>query len=220
MCSRLMAVALAAALALACKGAQGDPGSPGPTGPQGEQGVPGTPGSQGPPGPVASPDGCDDGTVEQSWTEDMVGCDYASYSDGGAVTLPVRQAASVCAPGWHVCEVGEWNERRMAAASDANRYIRARITCGGCGGDQVAGSASADLCEFNGQTPACNTSYPFFVGPTLQDAFCPGWPAGNGAGNLGRIAGFANADPNIAKAMCLSSSGSGIVEIVGTMCCK
>lgn len=206
-------LALVALVTLACQGPTGPQGLTGPQGPAGAQGP------QGPQGPYASPNGCDDGTVEQTWTADMVGCDFSTYSDGGSVALPIRQAGNLCSAGWHVCEVGEWNARRSTTLSTTNRYIRARITCSGCGGDLVANSVTADLCEYN--PTGCISSYPFFVGPTLQDAFCGGtWPAGVNSGNLGRIAGYNYTDGAAAKANCLGSSGVGNVTVVGTMCCK
>jgi len=216
-------VALAALLALACPGPKGDPGPAGPAGPdgpQGVQGMTGMTGPQGPQGPYASPNGCNDGTVEQTWTADMVGCDFSTRSDGGVIALPVRNAAALCSAGWHVCDVTEWNARRSTTLSAVNRYVRGRINCNGCPGDIVVDSTSADLCDHN--PTGCVSSYAFYVSPTMQDAFCSPWPAGVNAGNLNRPGGVNNADPNLAKSYCLSFSGvqSAAVSVTGTMCCR
>ena len=175
-------------------------------------------GPRGLPGPVLSPNGCHDGTVEQSWTEDMVGCDSSARPDGGTLALPVRNAAALCSAGWHVCDVNEWGSRRAGTLSGANRYLRARMTCSGCTGDVIVDSSAAELCENTCGT----TSYAFYVSPTMQDVACNPWQAGIDAGNLNRAAQTSNADVNVAKAMCIAFSGiqSGTVSITGTLCCR
>lgn len=219
---QIRSVAFAVLLVLACTGPKGDPGVQGPAGPQGPQGPAGSAGPQGPQGPYASPNGCDDGTVEQSWTSDMVGCNYSSSADGGAISLPVRMAASLCSAGWHVCDaITEWNARRSTTLSSANRYIRAAMSCNSCPGDVALTSVTGDVCEYS--PTGCASSSAWYVGPTEQDIACgTTWPAGLNSGNLNRAFSIGNADQNLAKSYCLSFSGiqSASVSVIGTMCCR
>ena len=202
------------AVALACTGPPGPSGPEGPQGPQGE----------GPPGPL--PTGCTDATIEQQFTPNMVGCDLPRFSDGGVIVLPIRDAASLCAPGWHICELTEWNAGRFTTVSQVNRYVRVRMTCVTCSGDVLLPGA-VDLCDWN-PTP-CNQTWVFFVGPVPQDIGCANtWPAGINNGNVGRAATYGAAgDADTARAQCLTYSGqatgsgsSATLPIVGTMCCR
>jgi hypothetical protein len=222
MLSRFVAPFAVFVLTLACTGPQGPQGPAGQQGAQGAQGPAGSQGPAGPQGPYASPNGCDDGTVEQTWTADMVGCNYSTYADGGAVSLPVRMAASLCSAGWHVCDaVTEWNARRSTTLSNANRYVRGAMNCGGCSGDLAIASTSGDVCEYS--PTGCSLSYAWYVSPTEQDYACGGsWPAGLNNGNLNRAFQGVNADPTLAKSYCLSFSGiqNATTFVIGTMCCK
>ncbi len=161
--------------------------------------------------------------MDQTFTMNLVGCNYASYSDGGLINLPVRAATTVCSPGWHVCDAHEWIAGRAMSLSNVNRWVRAFVNCGGCGSDPLAASSGVDLCEFH---PTCGTRWAFFVGPTPQDNFCgPGWMLGTATGNLGRAETGNLADPKLAGASCLANSGArssdgGVSPVVGTMCCR
>lgn len=209
-------ITLLSLVTLACTGPQGPQGLPGPQGGVGPQGPPGP---AGPAGPYASFNGCEDGTVEQAWTANMVGCDW-NLADGGTLPLTARTAATLCSPSWHVCEVGEWNARRATTLSNANRYIRGQISCNTCNGDAFVANSAADLCEFS---TGCNYSYVMYVSPSMQDIYCPGWPAGINNGNVNRAFGVSGTDPNMTRPGCLSFSGRGSIAantVVGTMCCQ
>src|SRR5687768_12170868 len=108
-------------------GVAGQPGLTGPQGPIGPQGSTGPVGPQGPkgdPGTLAIPIGSADGTVEQDWGTSMKGCDCT----GNSCKVAVREAGMLCAPGWHVCNLTEWNANRGASLSQQRRYLKAVLT--------------------------------------------------------------------------------------------
>jgi hypothetical protein len=172
---------------------------------------------------VHAPDpalGCSDGSNDQVFTTTMVGC-----SGPGLLNVPIRDAALLCAQGWHVCESAEWNAQRSTNFSNVNRWIKARMNCASCTGDVIVNGAT-DLCEFN--PTGCNTSYGFFVGPVVSDTGCgAAWPAGINNGRMSRAFFAGGGPPDQMKAFCLSQSGMPFAgpsatsgTVVGTMCCK
>lgn len=180
------------------EGPQGLQGVEGPVGPVGPQGPQGTPGE------LLSPNGCADGTVDQPFTSDMVGCDCT----GTGCVVAARDAVLRCSNAWHICELSEW-AARLTVLSLRPRYIRAKVTCsGGCADTLVTGAV--DMCEPN--TGCSGAYYTFVVGPTEQDSICmSSWSSGVSNGNVSRLGGAFTS-----KADCLAS----IATAVGTVCCR
>ncbi len=176
---------------------------------------------------LANANGCANGVVGQTWNAShMVGCDCT----GSGCVTPVRDAERLCAPGWHVCTLSEWNTYRSTALSNANRYITAIIgSCSGCNSDVLQTTPAVDVCAPN-LTTCNNAAFPYFVGPSEIDYACVGWPTGVNNGNVARIAAYTNSTvtgvPPTAKATCLADPGSstggvaGAISVGGTMCCQ
>jgi hypothetical protein len=191
-------------------GPQGLAGPAGATGPQGTQGPQGPQGATGPAGPM--PTGCADGTIEQVFgtAGNMAGCDCKN----AGCKIAARDAAGLCAPGWHVCDLSQWNTRRASTLSAKVRILRAQlVACGtGCGNDSLA--ASDDICKGYG-CGVTGTKYSVFgAGPTLDDEDCgTSWNTGTSWGNVMRLK--SNSASTAGKAQCLAEDPVA----AGVLCC-
>ena len=103
------------------------------------------------------PPSCADGSVEQVFAEDMIGC-------AGAVEFPDR--ATLCSPGWDVCPAAEWVARRADQVPTHNYWTDDPL--------QWAGSGSYD-CRviFTGGNSCSPASSPMRVCVDRSDHFDP-----------------------------------------------
>ncbi len=146
----------------------------------------------------------------------MVGCDC----EGTSCQTAVHDAAGLCAAGWHVCHLPDWNAWWSGQASNKNRYLIASEVafCNGCSND-VLGDGS-EICGPNG--PACAAWSAFFVGPAEDDVVCgTSWPTGLSNGNVSRSVwdGSSMNDCLAHDGWFIDTTGS-VVQVSGTLCCQ